>query len=347
MPGEKRYRVAQWATGNIGLRSLQAVIDHPRYDLAGVYVYSDKKAGRDAGELCDRPATGIIATTRIDDIIAAAPDCVLYMPDRTEVDNLCALLQSGINVVATRMDLHNPETLDPEVRARIESACERGAASLYSTGSSPGFISEVLPVTLLSIQRRLDRLTIDEFADMSSRDSPEMIFRLLGFGSDPSRFDPAGFAHHVAASFGPSLRQLATAIGTPLDDVTATATVAAAAHDTAIAAGEIPAGTVAAQRMEVAGIRHGSPLLVFQANWYVTADIESDWDLRPTGWRVQVDGDAPLDVGISFPVAEERWAATSPGLTAHRPVNSVPYVCAAAPGIRTTADLPQVIATFS
>jgi hypothetical protein len=33
----------------------------------------------------------------------------------------------------------------------------------------------------------------------------------------------------------------------------------------------------------------------------------------------------------------------TPGYTANRAVNAVPYVCAAPPGIRTTVDLPQVI----
>jgi 4-hydroxy-tetrahydrodipicolinate reductase len=49
-------------------------------------------------------------------------------------------------------------------------------------------------------------------------------------------------------------------------------------------------------------------------------------------------------VDIGFPVTAERWASVSPGLTAHRAVNAVPIVCAAPPGIRTTADLPQIIA---
>ena len=46
----RNYRVVQWATGNIGMRSLRAVIEHPGLSLAGLYVYSDAKAGRDAGE---------------------------------------------------------------------------------------------------------------------------------------------------------------------------------------------------------------------------------------------------------------------------------------------------------
>ena len=33
----------------------------------------------------------------------------------------------------------------------------------------------------------------------------------------------------------------------------------------------------------------------------------------------------------------------TPGYTANRAVNAVPYLCAAAPGIRTTVDLPQII----
>ena len=59
---------------------------------------------------------------------------------------------------------------------------------------------------------------------------------------------------------------------------------------------------------------------------------------------MQVSGDTPLDVSITFPVAPEHFAAFTPGLTAHRAVNAIQAVCAAPPGIRTTADLPQVIA---
>ena len=50
---------------------------------------------------------------------------------------------------------------------------------------------------------------------------------------------------------------------------------------------------------------------------------------------------------FSRPRRIERWASTSPGLTAHRAVNAVPYVCEAAPGIRTSVDLPQIIADLS
>jgi 4-hydroxy-tetrahydrodipicolinate reductase len=344
--GSRRYRVVQWATGNIGLRSLQAVIEHPELELVGLYVYSEAKAGQDAGELCGLAPVGVRATRDLDEIVALQPDCVLYMGDRADMDVLCRLLESGSNVVSTRSEFHRPDSLDPELRERIETACAKGNSSLYSTGSSPGFITEALPLTLLSLQRRLDRLTIEEFADMSSRNSPEMIFDLMGYGRDPSHFDPRGVELHGGASFAGSLRLIADALSLPLDDVVATGSVAVARQATEVAAGRIDAGTIAAQRLEVTGIHQGRPLLTFSANWYLTTDVDPAWDLRETGWHVLVEGDTPLDIDIRFPVPDEEWAATSPGLTAHRPVNAVPFVCAAEPGIRTTVDLPQIIPTF-
>jgi 4-hydroxy-tetrahydrodipicolinate reductase len=346
MTDRQKLRVVQWATGNIGLRSLRCVIEHPDLELVGLYVYSDAKAGRDAGELCGLPPVGVVATRDIDDILALHADCVLYMADRADIDVLCRLLESGTNVVSTRSEFHRPASIDPAVRQRIEESCRSGGTTLHSTGASPGFITEAVPLVLLSVQRRLDSLTIEEFADMSSRNSPEMIFDLMGFGRDPSTFDPAGVAHYGGATFSASLGVVADAISMPLDDMTATGEVAVARQAVEIAAGRIEAGTIAAQRMEITGLHKGRPLLTFRANWYLTNDVEPAWDLRETGWRLLLEGDLPLDIGIRFPVAPEEWADTSPGATAHRPVNAVPYVCAAQPGIRTTVELPQVIATL-
>ena len=113
-----------------------------------------------------------------------------------------------------------------------------------------------------------------------------------------------------------------------------------------IAAGRLEAGTVAGQRMRVTGMRGGRPLLSFVATWFCTSELEPEWDLRPTGWRISVVGDAPLDVEMRFAVPLERMGEWTPGYTANRAVNAVPFVCQAAPGIRTTVDLPQIIGTL-
>src|SRR5215469_7342012 len=214
-------RVVQWATGNIGSCSLRQVIEHPELTLAGVYVTSPAKAGKDAGDLCSLPPTGVIATNDIGEILALDADCVLYMPAVCDLDQVCAILAAGTNIVTTRGEFHHPASMPPADRERVEAACAEGGTSIHSTGSSPGFISEALPLVLTSIQRRLDGLTISEFADLSQRDSPEMLFNLMGFGHPAAHFPPERFGYG-AYSFGPSMRLIGEAIGRPLDSVTAT-----------------------------------------------------------------------------------------------------------------------------
>jgi 2,4-diaminopentanoate dehydrogenase len=345
MSDDQPYRVVQWATGTIGLRALRGVIEHPNMTLAGVYVHSPDKVGRDAGELCGLGATGVIATGSIDDIIATGADCVLYMPLFFNVDEACSLLASGMNVVTTCGQFHHPASLDPAVRARVDHACATGGVSIHSTGSSPGFISEAFPLVVTSIQRQLNSLTIDEYADLSQRDSRELLFNLMGFGRARAPFEDFR-ADHLRSSFGPSLQLLADAVGLPLDSVEASGELATAARTVHIAAGTLEAGVVAAQRITVAGMRGGRPLLSFRATWYCTKELDPAWDVLATGWRVSVDGDAPLDIDVRMPVPLDQMAAVAPGYTANRAVNTVASVCAAPPGIRSTIDLPQVIATL-
>ncbi|HEX6244492.1 MAG TPA: hypothetical protein VFZ61_26420, partial [Polyangiales bacterium] len=198
--GSRPYRVVQWATGNIGMRSLRAVLEHPNLSLVGLYVHSEAKAGRDAGELCGLRAAGVRATRSIDEILALEADCVLYMSQGCNFDELCRLLASGANVITTRTELNNPACLDSATRARIEEACRRGHSSVHATGSSPGFITEAIPLLLTSIQRRLECLRIHEYADVSSRASPQLLFQIMGFGQVASPAAVEGRAQYLAHS---------------------------------------------------------------------------------------------------------------------------------------------------
>ncbi|HEY6318712.1 MAG TPA: dihydrodipicolinate reductase [Acidimicrobiia bacterium] len=337
-----RYRVVQWGTGNIGSRSLREVIRHPMLELVGVLVYDPAKDGVDAGELCGEAPVGVPATTDRAAIRALSADCVLYMPRWLELDDVVDVLGSGTNVVTTRGELfgrgHN---LGDEGRARVAAACERGGSSIYATGSSPGFITDALPYALLSMQRRVESIEIEEFANLSRRDSPELLFDLMGFGRPLSTFD-AGRATYLLGEFQPALAALAEAAAVPVDEWTCRGEVAAARHDTTILAGELAAGSIAGQRTTITGRRRGADVVTFVPTWYCTPDLEPAWDVRTTGWRVRVRGDAPFAVELAFPIPLDDLAAYTPAFTANRPVNAIPYVCGAAPGILATEDLPPI-----
>jgi hypothetical protein len=338
-----RLRVVQWATGNVGSRALRRVIEHPRLELVGLYVHSPQKEGREAGELCGLPAVGVKATRNVDEIIALKPDCVLYMQESYDLGDICRLLASGANIVTTRGEFINPRRMDPAIRERVERACREGHSTIYATGSSPGFITEHVPLVLTLLERRLDGITIDEFANLESRDSPAMLFQVMGYGQDPKVFNTSHMAQGLDG-FVHSFDVVAEALGLSFESIEKSHEVATARNDAHIVAGVIRKGTIAAHRIGIACMRGGRPLMRMRLNWYCTTDIDADWELGDNGWRVRVAGDVPLDVRIKFPVALEDYGAMTPGLTAHPPVNAIPYVCAASPGIKTTVDLPRILA---
>jgi 4-hydroxy-tetrahydrodipicolinate reductase len=308
-----------------------------------VLVYDDAKNGVDAGVLCGEVPVGVVATTDRAAIHTLGADCVLYMPRTFDVDEVVGFLEAGTNVVTTRGELFDGgSALPDEQRARVEDACSRGNTSAYATGSSPGFITDALPFALLSMQRHVDAIEIDEFADLSRRDSAHLLFEQMGYGRAPESFNP-NRSSYLLHEFGPALRVLAAAAGRPIDSWSSTGAVATARAQTSIVAGTIEAGTVAAQRTTIVGTSEGDEVLRFSTNWYCTTDVDPAWDLQATGWGVRVRGDAPFDVALPFPIPLEDLGSFTPAYTANRPVNAVPYVCAAPPGILSPIDLPPLL----
>ena len=265
------------------------------------------------------------------------------MPRAMDLDDVVAFLEAGTNVVTTcGAFFDGGRPLGDERRGRVLDACAKGSTSVYDTGSSPGFITEILPFALLSLQRNVESIEIEEFANMSQRNSPHMIFELMGFGKSADAFNGKGREAHLLRAFSPSLGVLSAAAGNPVDSWSSTGEYAVARRTTQLAAGELQAGTIAAMRTAIVGRRNGAAVVSMTPTWYCTTDIEPAWDLGPTGWRVRVRGDAPLDLALPIAVPLEELGAHTPALTANPPVNAVPYVCAAPPGILSTADLPPI-----
>jgi hypothetical protein len=339
----KVYRVVQWATGRIGACSLRELIRSPQMKLVGVYVHSEAKHGRDAGELCGLPPVGVKATRHIDAIIALKPDCIVANMEGANVEDVCRFLEAGINIATSRVDYLEPDLMDPEIRRRTQEACLKGRASIHATGASPGFSSEALPMVATSMSRRMDCMTIDEFADIP-KSCPDVQVVGMGFGRlAGNEFDPNLLAY-IAHGFKQSVNVVAKALNLPLERFDVSGETATARERFLLPEGTpIEKGTVAAQRITVSGIRGGKPIIRYRINWYCSTAVDKDWDLRQSGWRLVIEGETPIDVSVTFPIAADRISPAMAGITAYRVINAVPCICAAAPGIRTTAELPNIV----
>jgi 2,4-diaminopentanoate dehydrogenase len=55
-------RVVQWATGSVGVAAIKGVLEHPELELAGCWVHSEAKSGKDVGEIIGTAPLGVTAT---------------------------------------------------------------------------------------------------------------------------------------------------------------------------------------------------------------------------------------------------------------------------------------------
>jgi len=144
-------RVALIGTGNCGSLALRQLVNDPRFELTGVWVSSDAKVGKDAGELAGLDVTtGIAAVNDLDAIVAAKPDSVVYcamgdtrLPEA--MADIRRILAAGIDVVGSAPGvLQFPWQVIPDKYIqRIEDAAREGNSTVYMTGVDPHFANDL------------------------------------------------------------------------------------------------------------------------------------------------------------------------------------------------------------
>ena len=163
-------RVIQWTTGNIGRRSLHAIIGRPDLELVGVYAHGAEKVGVDAAELCGWPSpTGVLATNDIAALLELGADACCYNPLWPSVDELCALLESGVNVCTSAAWITGGKQT-PQDRKRVEDACQKGNSTIFGSGAHPG-ITNMVGMVLSGACEVVDTITITESVDCSTYES--------------------------------------------------------------------------------------------------------------------------------------------------------------------------------
>lgn len=345
-------RVVQWATGSVGGAQLQEVIDRPDLELVGVFVYGDRKVGVDAGTLAQRPPTGVLATNDKEAILALDADVVLHaaskaFPNNTNTEDIIALLESGKSVITTTSYNHLP-TYSADAHERITAACEKAGVRFHAAGEHPGFMMERLATSVTALTKRVDRITVQEYADSSGISGREMVVDLMGMGKRPEEITTdSPMFRAISVQYEQAIGATADVLGVAIDEIESSISTGTVDHDVEIACGTIPAGTVVGQILRWSGNRDGVPILVAEEYWTVTPDIPG-WNLsmeREFLVRVLVEGSPSLRVELTIGSeldADLRGTSSGQVAVGMTAVRAIPYVLDAPPGVVT----PQVFGAY-
>ncbi len=352
-------RVVVWSTGGIGSLSIVAVDERPDLELVGVWVHSEEKVGRDAGELANGKPNGVAATNDVEALIALEPDCVVYGasgPDRDAgaISDYERILAAGINIVTTTSTtLINPLAYVPAHRERLEAATRAGGSSIYASGIEPGFLCDQLPVILSSASRSISKIHCHEIALYDDYGVEEIMVNALGFGQaldyEPWIMLPGA----IAGEFEGQVRYIADGLGVEVSEIRETYDRRLTDQPIETAFGTVEPGTCGAIRFQAIGVVDGREAIIIDHITRLARHVGTDWPIgeEDLSYRIVIEGKPNFDVWITPTLddpAEAGIATMGSGAgamlaTAMRVVNAVPYVVDAEPGLLRSLEMPITV----
>jgi 4-hydroxy-tetrahydrodipicolinate reductase len=349
-----KLRVVQFGTGFVGHFALRAILEHPGLELVGVWVHSEAKEGRDAGELAGLTRrTGIRATRSLDELLALRPDCVCSAAggdgrEEWMADAHCRMLEAGANVVSSSIvGMVDPHAHpDRALSARIDAAARRSGVSYFTSGIEPGFMSDTLPLTLTGLSQYWHAIRVQEILDYSTyipSEVDKLLGDVLGFGRPldelPILFAPGRLTY----VWGGPIHLMARGLGLALDEVRERHWRHPAREGYEVPGfGRVRAGSADAFRFELAGVVGGREALVLEHVTRLRPDTAPQWPQgeHGPGYYVEVDGDPRIRCHATCRGPDGDHHSGGILATGTRIVNAIPAVCAAPPGVLSALDLP-------
>jgi hypothetical protein len=336
----RRIRVVQWTTGVVGKPALRAIATHPLLELVGCYCHAPEKAGKDVGELCGMAPLGIKATRDVDALLALQPDCVCYMPQFPNVDEMVRILESGSDIVTTAYFITGTQ-FGAEAVARLRAAAQKGGASIYGGGVNPGHANAIALVAAAGCAR-IDKISVLESVDATPYASAGT-WTAIGFGLPVD--DPAAppLAERAMPSFKEAVEMMAGALKIEVDEIRFDIEYAAATEDVDLGYMKIGKGCISGMRCCWSAQVKGRPVIELKVAWKLGTRLKPDWPVEE-GWLVEIEGQPNIRCKYQQTGGTRDF---DPGtLTAMPMVHAIPHVYAAAPGIVTVDQLPMVTAAY-
>ncbi|MEE8304923.1 MAG: dihydrodipicolinate reductase [Candidatus Tectomicrobia bacterium] len=321
-------KVVQIGLGLIGIAITRLLVQKPGWQIVAAIDTDPAKQGRDLGTIAGLSQDlGICVSNQLSELRQHDIDIALLTTVSTFPDvlpTLKALVQLGINVVASTEELFFPYYRYPDQARTLDSLAKQHGVSILGTGINPGFITDTLILLLTGVCQQVTRIAVTRVVNAS--DCRPSLHKQIGVGLTQKTFAEAAAQHCVGVvGLTDSVAFLAHVLQWQMDEVKERFVPVIAATPTHFAQGQIDAGQVCGVRHLVKGISHGKEVISLDLRLYLGAENTRD--------TIYIEGTPTLESTIKSTDMGDIAAA---GFI----VNMSPLVRQARPGLLTMADLP-------
>ncbi|MDN5312675.1 MAG: hypothetical protein PWQ68_1648 [Thermoanaerobacteraceae bacterium] len=323
-----KINVVQMGLGPIGNQITRFLAERKNFNIVGSIDADEKKVGQDVGTLAGLPEPigvkvskdieSVLKNNNVDAVILTTTSSLTSI--REQIINL---LEYGVNIVTTCEELSYPWLTNPEISREIDEKAKSKKVSVLATGVNPGFLMDFLPLSLTSVCRSVDKITVERIQDATFRRIPFQ--KKIGAGLSIKEFHEKvekGILRHVGLT--ESIHMIASRLGWKLEKTEDIITPVVATRLIKTNNMTIQPGDVAGVQQVGRGIVDGQVAinLVFRAS---VGEPESRDSIIIEGTpRIE----STIHGGVNGDIA-----------TCAIVVNSIPVVVHSRPGLRTMSDI--------
>ena len=327
-------RVLVLGTGQMGSGIARLLLQKPGLALAGAYGRRQQRAGTDLGRAIGLGHDlGIVISNDIEAAIAQArPDVAIQTTCSRLADALpeiSTLVRSSINVISIAEEMAYPAASSPALAAELHRLALKHRVAVLGTGINPGFVLDLLVITLTGVCSDIQSITARRINDLSPY-GPSVLAS-QGVGLTPEAFRSGLEDGSIVGHFGfpQSIHMIADALGWEIERIEESreAIISKVRRETACVT--VAPGSVAGCMHTAVAYRRDKPVISLIHPQQVQPHLEG----VETGDVIEIHGTPHVRLAGSPEI---------PGGvgTIALAVNLIPQVLNAAPGLHTMADLP-------
>lgn len=330
----KSMGVVVWGMGKMGRTIAQLVLEKQCLKLKGAIDCDPKLIGKDIGDVLGTARVGVAISSDAEEVLArCTPDDVAVIATGSHVPQVFPLIKEAVsrklNVISTAEEMAYPGAQYPELAAQIDEMAKEKGVRVMGTGVNPGFILDLLVITLTGACHRVRKVKARRTIDLSVYGASVM--SAMGIGLEPDEFRHRVRQKTVVGHVGfhESVALIAKALSMKIDRIEETLNPIVAVVGRSTDVVEIKAGHVAGCDHSFRAYSEGRLVIELIHPITVMPHLEG----LETSDEIEIDADPGISLKIK-PAIEGKHATTA------MVVNMIPLLRHAPSGLVSMLDAP-------
>lgn len=221
---EGTIRVVVLGTGQMGSGIIKLLLEKQGIEIAGVYGRRADRVGSDVGEVVGLGREiGVKLTNNLAELLEETRPHIAIQATCSKVvqavDEIKTILNHGANIVSIAEEISYPAYEAPQLADEINKLALEKGVTVVGTGINPGFVLDLLVITLTGVCYSVESITAKRINDLSPY-GPSVL-TTQGVGITPEAFRKGVKDGSVVGHFGfpESISMIAKALGWKIDRI--------------------------------------------------------------------------------------------------------------------------------